>query len=72
MKIRGNSLVLSEYSLNMILMHIALCAESCSAGGGKVEKMDFIELFKDSLENNKWLSDFEDAEYERLEIELEY
>ena len=71
MKIKNNSLVLSEHNLKMILIHIGLCAESCSAGGGEVEKMDFIELFKDSLENNKWLNDFENAEYERLEIEFD-
>lgn len=71
MKIKNNALVLSEHNLKMILIHIGLCAESCSAGGGKVEQMDFIELFKDSLENNKWLNDFENAEYERLEIEFD-
>lgn len=70
MKIKDNVLVLSEHNLKMILTHIGLVAESCSAGGGKVEKLDFIELFKESLENNKWLNDFENAEYERLELEL--
>lgn len=71
MKIQNNTLVLSEHNLKMILTHIGLVAESCSAGGGKVEKLDFIELFKDSVENNKWLNDFEDAKYERLEIEFD-
>lgn len=70
MKIKDNALVLSEHNLKMILTHIGLVAESCSASGGKVEKLDYIELFKDSLENNKWLNDFEDAKYERLEVEL--
>lgn len=70
-KIKDNALVLSEHNLKMIFIHIGLCAESCSFVGGKVEKMDFIELFKDSLENNKWLNDFEDAEYERIEIEFD-
>lgn len=70
MKIKGNALVLSEHDLKMILIHIGLVAENCSASGGEVEKLDYIELFKDSLESNKWLNDFEDAKYERLEVEL--
>ena len=71
MKIQNNTLVLSEHDLKIMLIHIGLVAESCSVSGGQVEKLDFVELFKESLETNKWLNDFEDAKYERLEIEFE-
>lgn len=70
LKIRDNALVLNENDLKMILVHIGFCAECVAYDTGKVEKMDFIEIFKEQLETNKWLNDFEDVEYKRLEIEL--
>jgi len=32
--------------------------------------MDFIKLFEEKLESDKWLNELENAKYERLEIEL--
>ena len=54
MFIKDKTLFLNEHDLKMILMHIGLVAESCSDGGGEVEKLDFVELFKDSLKTNVW------------------
>jgi hypothetical protein len=70
MKIRNNRLVLNKHDLKVILMHIGLCAECVSYDNGKVEEMDFIKLFEEKLESDKWLNELENAKYERLEIEL--
>ena len=53
------------------MLHIGLCAECVSYDNGKVEKMDFIEFFKEKLESDKWLSDLEYAEYEEIKLELD-
>ena len=70
MEIRNNRLVLNKHDLKVILMHIGLCAECVSYDNGKVEEMDFIKLFEEKLESDKWLNELENAKYERLEIEL--
>ena len=71
MNIVGNTLILNEHDLKMILTHIGLCAECESHYNREVEKMDFIGLFKNELENIKWLDDFEDVKHEKIVIELD-
>lgn len=71
MRVVDNTLILNKHDLESILVHIGLCAECESHDNGKVEKMNFIGLFKDELESTKWLNDFEDVEYDKIEIILD-
>ena len=68
MNIVDNTLILNKHDLESILVHIGLCAECETRDNGRVEKMDFIGLFKNELENIKWLDDFEDVKHDKIEI----